>query len=49
VLSDIRVLEGALDFMASYIPEAEPMIRKHLKKISLINDWTVHLWNLTKN
>ena len=49
VLSDIRVLEGTLNFMASYVPEAGPLIKKHLKKISLINDWAVHLWNLTKN
>ena len=49
VLSDIKVLEETLEFISSYIPEVEPLIRKHLKKISLVNDWVVHLWNLTKN
>lgn len=48
VLSDIRVLKTVLDFISGSRPGTEQLIRQHLKKISLVNDWTIHLSKLTQ-
>ncbi|MBR2910494.1 MAG: hypothetical protein IKC05_02685, partial [Lentisphaeria bacterium] len=49
VLSDIRVLKSILSFISSACPETEQLIQRHLKKISLVNDWAVHLSMLTQH
>ena len=48
VISDIKALRNTLDFVSNYQPETEPLIQKHLQKISLVHDWAVHLRELTK-
>ena len=48
VLSDAKILEETLKFIAAYHPGIETLIQKHIKKLPSVCEWAVHLLAWTK-